>query len=55
MKNNFSNNSKITFSETNYETLDNSDALIILTEWDEFRMPNFIKMKELMKSKIVID
>jgi len=51
----FWNNEKVIFTENNYDALQNSDWLIILTEWDEFRMPNFKKMKELMNGNIIID
>jgi len=51
----FWNNEKVIFTENNYDALQNSDWLIILTEWDEFRMPNFNKMKELMNGNIIID
>ena len=55
MKKVFWDNEKVIFSETSYDTLKDSDWLIILTEWDEFIMPNFEKMKELMKGNIIID
>ena len=55
MKMLFWDNKKIKFSETNYKTLENSDWLIILTEWDEFRMSDFQKMRELMNGNIIID
>ena len=55
MKMLFWNNEKVIFTENNYDALQNSDWLIILTEWDEFRMPNFNKMKELMNGNIIID
>jgi len=55
MKMLFWNNEKVIFTENNYDALQNSDWLIILTEWDEFRMPNFKKMKELMNGNIIID
>ena len=38
-----------------YETLNNADALIIVTEWNEFRTPNFSKIKELLKEPIIFD
>ncbi len=38
-----------------YDALKDADALIISTEWDEFRQPDFEKMKSLMKSPIIID
>lgn len=46
---------KITFCNTNYEAIENSDALIILTEWDEFRIADFSKIKSLMKWNVIID
>lgn len=55
MKNIYKNNSKIEFFSNSYEALKWVDALIILTEWDEFRMPDFEKILNLMKNKIVID
>lgn len=38
-----------------YEALKDADALIIMTEWDEFRSPDFVKMQELMKGKTIVD
>jgi len=35
--------------------LNNSDALIIATEWSEFRTPDFDKMTERMKNKVIFD
>ena len=46
---------KITFTENQYDALNNCDALIIATEWSEFRTPDFEKMTERMKSKVVFD
>jgi UDPglucose 6-dehydrogenase len=46
---------KITFTENQYDALNNSDALIIATEWGEFRTPDFEKMAERMKSKVIFD
>jgi len=45
----------VVFLNTSYEALEGADALIILTEWDEFREPDFSKMKKLMKQHIIID
>ncbi len=38
-----------------YEILRGADALIIVTEWDQFREPDFELMKKFMKGKIIID
>jgi UDPglucose 6-dehydrogenase len=43
------------FAKNGYDALEGADALIILTEWDEFREPDFEKMKKLMKEHIIID
>ena len=45
----------VVFTKTNYEALKGADALIILTEWDEFREPDFGKIKQLMKQHVLID
>jgi UDPglucose 6-dehydrogenase len=38
-----------------YEALDGADALAIVTEWNEFREPDFKKMQSLMRSPVVFD
>ena len=47
--------SDINYVENSYDALKGADALILLTEWDEFRTPDFKKMKKLMKQRIIID
>lgn len=46
---------KITYTENQYDALNNCDALIIATEWSEFRTPDFEKMAERMKNKVIFD
>lgn len=46
---------KITYAKTSYEALENADCLLLLTEWNEFRRPDFDRMKSLMKSPIIFD
>lgn len=46
---------KISFTENQYDALINCDALIIATEWSEFRTPDFDKMTERMKNKVIFD
>jgi UDPglucose 6-dehydrogenase len=46
---------KIVFSDNQYAALENSDALIIATEWSEFRTPDFDKMISVMKNKVIFD
>ncbi|MDX5320211.1 MAG: UDP-glucose 6-dehydrogenase, partial [Bacteroidota bacterium] len=46
---------KIEYSTEQYDTLKGADALILATEWPEFRFPNFVHMAEIMKDKVVFD
>ena len=46
---------KITFCHTPYAALDDADALMIFTEWPQFRTPEFEKMAKLLKNKVVFD
>jgi len=43
------------FFDTPYEACDNSDFLIIATEWPEFRSPNFIELLARIKDKVIFD
>lgn len=45
----------IKYGENQYEVLEKADALIIATEWNEFRTPNFLKMVTSMKNKVIFD
>ncbi len=46
---------KIKFAEHQYEALDNADALLIATEWSEFRTPDFDKITSTLKNKLIFD
>lgn len=46
---------KINYAESQYEALQNADALIIATEWNEFRAPDFEKVASLLNDKIIFD
>ncbi len=46
---------KIDFAEGQYDALVNADALIIATEWSEFRTPEFEKIISLLKNKVIFD
>jgi len=46
---------KITFCENQYEALEDSDALAVVTEWNVFRTPNFDKVKSNLKEPVVFD
>ncbi|MBN1792148.1 UDP-glucose/GDP-mannose dehydrogenase family protein [Candidatus Woesearchaeota archaeon] len=45
----------IKFTKDVYDAIDGADALLVMTEWDEFREPDFNKVKKLMKEHIIID
>lgn len=51
----FENQDKLTLTFTNYDALKWADALLVLTEWDEFRNADFDKIATLMKWNIIID
>ena len=47
--------SKVTFATKNYDALKGADCLAIVTEWSEFRRPDFEKMRKLMRSPVIFD
>jgi UDPglucose 6-dehydrogenase len=46
---------RIEYHPRPYDTLPGADAMIVVTEWNEFRRPNFEKMRGLMKTPIIFD
>lgn len=46
---------RIEYMENEYSTLDNIDALIVVTEWNEFRNPDFNVVTEKLTSKLIFD
>ncbi len=46
---------RIEFTEDGYDALRGVDALAVVTEWNEFRVPDFPKMKKLMKAPVIFD
>ncbi|NCU04602.1 MAG: UDP-glucose/GDP-mannose dehydrogenase family protein [Chitinophagaceae bacterium] len=46
---------KIDFAESQYDALENADALIIATEWSEFRTPEFEKISSMLNNKVIFD
>ncbi len=51
----FGDDPSIMYTQTNYDALTQADALIVATEWSEFRNPNFEKMQQRLKSKLIFD
>ena len=45
----------VTYASKSYDALRGADALIIVTEWHEFREPDFVRMHKLMRSPVIFD
>lgn len=45
----------VEFGEDLYDTIEGADALLVVTEWPEFRTPEFDKIASLMKNKVIFD
>ena len=45
----------IVYAKDEYDALINADALLLITEWPEFRVPNFDVIERLMKQKVIFD
>jgi UDPglucose 6-dehydrogenase len=46
---------RVKYFDNNYDALKKADALIVVTEWNEFRRPDFDKMKSLMRGHVIFD
>ena len=46
---------QISFGESLYDTLEGADALLVVTEWPEFRTPEFDRIASLLKNKVIFD
>jgi len=46
---------RITYAKSSYDAVTDADALILLTEWNEFRRPDFEKVKSLLKNPVIFD
>ena len=47
--------SKYKYVDSKYDVLKDSDALVLLTEWKEFRSPDFEEMKRQLKTPVIFD
>ncbi len=45
----------VEYSDSAYSALDGADALVVATEWNEFRTPDFPRMRQLMKGDVIFD
>ena len=46
---------RIDYAETNYEALDGADALVVVTDWNEYRHPDFERVKRTLKQPVIVD
>jgi UDPglucose 6-dehydrogenase len=46
---------RIRYAKRNYEALAGASALLVLTEWNEFRRPDFVRIKQLLKTPVIFD
>ena len=46
---------RINYHRLNYDALEGADALLIVTDWNEFRRPDFARMRQLMKTPVIFD
>ena len=46
---------KVTYAETGYDALTDADALIVVTDWNEYRHPDFARLKSSLKRSVVVD
>lgn len=51
----FGENEKIKYYSGNYDAIENADALLLITEWHQFRRPDFLKIKKLLKQPVIFD
>jgi UDPglucose 6-dehydrogenase len=47
--------SRIQFADTNYDALNNADALVVITDWNEYRHPDFGRVKEALRKPVIVD
>ena len=48
-------NANVSYVESKYEALHEADALILITEWKEFRSPDFYEIRRLLKTPVIFD
>jgi len=46
---------RIRYEESNYDTAEGADALVLVTEWNEFRRPSFDRLKKIMRQPVIFD
>lgn len=51
----FNDNANMKYGDNKYDVLNDADALILITEWKEFRSPDFEEIEKRIKNKIIFD
>jgi UDPglucose 6-dehydrogenase len=46
---------RVSFAASNYAAVDGADALVVVTDWNEYRHPDFARIKMLLKRPLIID
>jgi UDPglucose 6-dehydrogenase len=46
---------RIDYAETNYDALNDADALVVVTDWNEYRHPDFERVKRTLKQPVIVD
>jgi UDPglucose 6-dehydrogenase len=46
---------RIDYAETNYEALSGADALVVVTDWNEYRHPDFERVKRTLRQPVIVD
>jgi len=46
---------EVKFFDAAYDALQNADALVVVTEWNEFRNPDFNRIKSQLKNPVIFD
>jgi UDPglucose 6-dehydrogenase len=46
---------RITYADNGYAALDGADALVVVTDWNEYRHPDFARMRSTLKAPVVVD
>jgi UDPglucose 6-dehydrogenase len=46
---------RISYAETNYDAIDGADALIVVTDWNEYRHPDFARIRSALRRPVLID
>src|SRR4030095_7376019 len=46
---------RIRYADSNYDALDGADALVVVTDWNEYRQPDFKLMQQALRRPVIID